>query len=65
MCKKALLPFDCGKSAETDARYPERQLHKVATIPLCEKILECCRKRGDMWALEIQDRLITYMAWVH
>ena len=42
------------KSAETDARHPERQVHKVATIPLREKILECCR---DMWALEIQDRL--------
>ena len=59
-----MLPFDwkkdcmlCGKSAETDARHPERQVHRVATIPLCEKILECCRKRGDMWALEIQDRL--------
>ena len=32
----------------------QRQVHKVATIPLCEKILECCR---DMWALEIQDIL--------
>ena len=37
----------CGKSAETDARHPERQVHKVATIPLREKILECCR---GMWA---------------
>ena len=45
--RSSLLPFDWkkdyGKSAETDARHPERQVHKVATIPLREKIPECCR----------------------
>lgn len=50
----------CGKSAETASRHPERKqlhVHKVVTIPLHEMILECCSKRGDLWALEVQDRL--------
>ena len=62
--RSRLVPFDwkkdcmlCGKSAEADARHPERQVHKVATIPLREKVLECCRKRGDAWGYEVQDRL--------
>ena len=51
----------CGKSAEADARHPERQVHKVAAIPLWEYVLECCRKRGDTWGYEVQDRLHGYI----
>ena len=46
----------CGRSAEADACHPERQVHKVATVPLWEKVLECCRKRGDTWGNEVQNR---------
>ena len=44
-----------GKSAKTDAHHPERYryIRYVATNSLMGKN---CRKRGDTWAFEIQDR---------
>ena len=68
--RSSLLPFDWkkgmlrGKSAETDKCHPDRkqlQVQKVTTISLHESILERCRKRGDMWALWVRDRLYGYI----
>ena len=57
--RSSLLPFDwkkdcmlCGKAAGMDARHPERQVHKVATIPLRENIVERERMHGH-WKYKI------------
>ena len=63
--RSSLLPFSwkddcmfCGKSAAVDTRHPERSpVCAVVTLPFREKLLECCDKRGDSWAAEVQNRL--------
>ena len=45
----------CGKFAELDTR-------NVTTLPMRDKLLECCSKRGDSWASEVQNRLIDLVA---
>ena len=40
------------------------QVHKVTTIPLCENILECCRKRGGMWSVRFTKRCRKYVILV-
>ena len=63
--RSSLLPFTwkddcmfCGKSAAVDTRHPERTpVCGVATLPFRQKLLECCDKRGDSWAAEVQNRL--------
>ena len=48
----------CGKIAKFDIRHPERnKVHNVTTLPMRDKLLECCSKRGDAWASEVQNRL--------
>jgi len=48
----------CGEKAEIDHRHPEQnKIHSVTTLPMHEKLLECCEKRGDAWASEVQNRL--------
>ena len=48
----------CGKFAEVDTRHPDRnKVHNVTTLTMREKLLECCGKRGDAWASEVQNRL--------
>ena len=38
----------CGKFAEFDTHHPERnKVHNVTTLPMRDKLLECCGKRGD------------------
>ena len=44
----------CGEFAEFDSRHPERnKIRTVTTLPLHEKLLECCDKRADTWASEV------------
>ena len=44
----------CGKPATIDARHPNQSKVKtVTTLPLCDKVLEQCDKRGDTWASEV------------
>ena len=41
-----------------DPCHPERsQVHKISTLPIKDRILECCQRRGDSWRLEVQERL--------
>ena len=48
----------CGEKAEIDHRHPERnKIHNVTTLPMRNKLLECCNKRGDAWASEVRNRL--------
>jgi len=48
----------CGKIALFDPHHPERsKVHKIATIQIKERLLECCRRRGDSWGSEVQERL--------
>ena len=36
----------CGEFAKFDSRHPERnKIHTVTTLPLRDKLLECCDKR--------------------
>lgn len=52
----------CGRHALVDSRHPERtQVFQVTTLPFCEKRQECCEKRGDPWATEVQNRLHGYI----
>ena len=54
ICLEKWLHF-CGKSAAVDNCHPERtSVSAVATIQIREKLLECCDKRCDSWAAEIQ-----------
>ena len=49
----------CGKSAIVDTRHPDRsRVYTVTTLPMHDKLLECCEKRGDLWASEVQTRLL-------
>ena len=49
----------CGESAEIDPRHPDRSsVHKVTTLPVRSKLLECCEKRRDLWANEVQTHLL-------
>ena len=48
----------CGNLAKFDIRHPDRdRVHCVTTLPMRDKLLECCGKRGDTWASEVQNRL--------
>ena len=48
----------CGKPATIDAQHPNQSKVKtVTTLPLRDKVLEQCDKRGDIWASEVQTRL--------
>ncbi|XP_065911780.1 uncharacterized protein [Dysidea avara] len=48
----------CGKNIKFDARHPERsKIHNVTTLTMHDNLLECCDKRGDEWASEVQKRL--------
>ena len=48
----------CGNVAQFDARHPERdRVYNVTTLPMRDKLLECCIKRGDAWASDVQNRL--------
>ena len=41
-----------------DPCHPERsQVHKISTLHLKDRILECCQRRDDSWGLEVQERL--------
>ncbi len=48
----------CGELVGFDTRHPERnKIHTVTTLPMRDNLLECCGKRGDIWASEVQNRL--------
>lgn len=48
----------CGNPATIDAQHPNQSKVKtVTTLPLRDKVLEQCDKRGDTWASEVQTRL--------
>ena len=54
----------CWKCSVFDTRHPERnKVHNVATLPIHDKLLECCGKRegggggGGAWASEAQNLL--------
>ena len=48
----------CSEKAEIDYRHPERnKIHYVTTLPMRDRLLECCEKRGDAWASEVQNCL--------
>ena len=48
----------CGKCAMVDTRHPDRAHVKVVTtLPMRDNILEQCSRRGDDWALTVQNRL--------
>ena len=63
--RSSMLPFDwkkncmlCGNVAQFNARHPERdRVYNVTTLPMRDKLLECCIKRGDAWASDVQNRL--------
>ena len=56
----------CGKPATIDARHPNQSKVKtVTTLPLRDKVLEQCDKRGDTWAFEVQTRLYGCIAVHH
>ena len=63
--RSSLLPFSwkdacmlCGGSVAINCRHPDRKHVKtVRTLPIRSKLLECCTKRGDSWAYEVQTRL--------
>ena len=63
--RSSFMPFSwkdacmlCGSSVATDSRHPDKtHVRTVRTLPICSKLLECCIKRGDSWAYEVQTRL--------
>ena len=63
--RSGLLPFNwkkecvlCGSNTNFDTRHPERsKVHKITTLPIKNRLLECCQRRGDSWGLEVQERL--------
>ena len=45
----------CGKSAIVDTCHPDRsRVHTVTMLPMHDKVLECCHKRGELWASEVE-----------
>ena len=63
--RSSVSPFDwkrncvlCGNFAKFDPRHPERdKVHHVRTLPMRNKLIECCDKREDTWASEVKNRL--------
>lgn len=49
----------CGQHALVDTRHPERvpQVCRVTILPFRDTLMQCCEKRRDRWATEVQNRL--------
>lgn len=49
----------CGHPATLDRKHPDRssKVSKVATLPIRDKLLDFCSKRGDTWASQVETRL--------
>ena len=63
--RSSISPFNwkedcmlCGKSAVVNTRHPDRsRVQAVTALPMHDKVLECCHKRGDLWASEVETRV--------
>ena len=50
--------MQCRENAKIDARHPEQnKIYNVTTLTMHDNISECCDRRGDTWASEVQKRL--------
>ncbi len=47
----------CGQLAIRDSRHPETSVRSVTTLPLHDKLMQCCSRRDDAWGLEAMSRL--------